>query len=168
LAATPEPDRPLMLPYLDGERTPDRPDARGVFAGFSGGVTREQMARAAFEGVLCGLLGGLDALQAAGASAGGRVVLTGGGAISPAYRQLLADLLGAPVWTSPLSETSASGAAVQAAAVLRKRPIEELAMAWAPPLQCVAEPRTGQAAAELRGRYQRLSALAALDRVAAR
>ena len=87
----------VLLPYLDGERTPDRPTATGVLAGLRSDVGREQVARAAFEGVVCGLLDGLDALSLGGrdrrrpAGAGGRR-----GAVA-AYRQLLADLSGRAV-----------------------------------------------------------------------
>ena len=86
----------VLLPYFDGERTPDRPDATGVLAGIRSDVTREQLARAAVEGVVCGLLDGLDAL-AAFAPADGRLILLGGGAHSRAYRQVLADLSGRAV-----------------------------------------------------------------------
>ena len=85
-----------LLPYLDGERTPDRPDATGVLAGLRSDVTRAQLARAAFEGVVCGLLDAYDALAAL-VPAGGRLLLTGGGARSAVYRQLLADLSGRAV-----------------------------------------------------------------------
>ena len=83
LAAPPAPDRPLLLPYLDGERTPSRPRGTGVLAGLRAAVTREEVARAAFEGVLCGLLDGLDVIRSLGVRAMGRLVLTGGGAESP-------------------------------------------------------------------------------------
>ena len=126
-------------------------------------VTPAQVARAAFEGVLCGLLDGLDILQSLGVRADGRLVLTGGGARSSAYRQLLADLAGRPVFTGDLTETSASGAAVQAAAVLHGRPIQEVALAWAPDLVVAAEPRRDQAADEIRARYRRLAAVEDLD-----
>ncbi len=53
---------PVMLPYLDGERTPNRPEATGVISGIRSDVTREQLARAAVDGVACGLLDGLDAV----------------------------------------------------------------------------------------------------------
>ena len=85
-----------LLPYLDGERTPDRPDATGLLAGIRSDVGREQLARAAVEGVVCGLLDGLDALSAF-APADGRLILVGGGARSRAYRQVLADLSGRTV-----------------------------------------------------------------------
>ena len=64
LAAPPGAGGLTLLPYLDGERTPDRPAATGVLAGLRSDVTREQLARAAVEGVVCGLLDGLDALAA--------------------------------------------------------------------------------------------------------
>ena len=71
LAAPPAPDRPLLLPYLDGERTPSRPRGTGVLAGLRAAMTREEVARAAFEGVLCGLLDGLDVIRSLGVRADG-------------------------------------------------------------------------------------------------
>ena len=86
----------VLLPYLDGERTPNRPDATGWLHGLRSDATREQLARAAFEGVVCSLLDGVDALAAAGVDACPtlRLQLVGGGARSAAYRQILADLSG--------------------------------------------------------------------------
>ncbi len=163
LAAPPAVDRPLVVPYLDGERTPNRPDSHGLVAGMRSDVTREQIARAAFEGVVCGLLDGLDALGRAGAPTDGRLIVTGGGAKSSAYRQLLADLSGRPVHTADIAESAAAGAAIQAAAVLQGRRVIDVAAAWAPPLSVVAEPRSGQAADELRERYRRAAGMEALD-----
>ena len=105
-----------LLPYLDGERTPDRPSATGVVSGMRSDVSREQLARAAVEGVVCGLLDGLDALSAF-APADGRLILVGGGARSCAYRQVLADLSGRAVLVPRAEEQVATGACVQAAAV---------------------------------------------------
>ncbi len=62
LAAPPGAGGLSLLPYLDGERTPNRPTATGVLSGLRSDVTRAQLARAAVEGVVCGLLDGLDAL----------------------------------------------------------------------------------------------------------
>lgn len=163
LAARPRADRPILVPYLDGERTPNRPSARGTLAGLRSDVSREELARAAFEGVVCGLLHGLDALAAAGAMTGGRLIVTGGGANSRAYRQVLADLSERPVHTADLADSAASGAAVQAAAVLHGRKVAEVAQAWAPPLTVTAEPRTGQYTAEVRERYRRYASLEGLD-----
>ena len=72
----------VFVPYLDGERTPNRPGASGVISGLRSDCAREQVARSAFEGVVCGLLDGLDALQAAGVATDGRLFLVGGGARS--------------------------------------------------------------------------------------
>ena len=55
--------RPVLLPYLDGERTPNRPDATGVLSGLRSDVSREEFARAAVDGVACGLLDALDSLR---------------------------------------------------------------------------------------------------------
>jgi xylulokinase len=121
----------VLLPYLDGERTPNRPDATGTIAGLRSDVTREQLARAAVEGVVCGLLDGLDALTAAGVDTSGRVHLIGGGARSRAYRHVLADLLQRPVTVpDPDAEHVAVGAAVQAACVLTKAGPAEIAQQW--------------------------------------
>lgn len=118
LAADPtKADRPGLLPYFDGERTPDLPGATGTFTGLRNDTTREDLALAAHDGVLRGLIGGLEALQAAGVPADGMVNLVGGGARSSAYRRRLADLLGRPVRVPAEQEAVAAGAAVQAVVV---------------------------------------------------
>jgi xylulokinase len=131
LAAPPGADGLTLLPYLDGERTPDRPDATGVLAGMRSDVGREQLARAAFEGVACGLLDGLDALRSACPSVGGRVILVGGGGRSRAYRQVLADLIGQPVVVPRGDEHVAAGACLQAATVVSGAAAPEVAASWA-------------------------------------
>lgn len=140
LAAPSDADRPILVPFLEGERTPNRPFASGSLLGLRTATTRESMARAAFEGVLCSLLEGLDRLGALGVPTSGRVVLTGGGAASPAYRRLTADLIGRPVHVSDMEETSASGAAVGPAAVLHGVEVDRVVEAWAPALPEVASP----------------------------
>jgi xylulokinase len=137
-----------VVPYFDGERTPDRPEATGSLHGLRSDATRGQLARAAFEGVVCGLLDGLDALRAAGVDAAGRVVLVGGGARSIAYRRVLADLLGRPVVVPSAQEHVATGACVQAAAVLHGTWPE-----WDLGAEEVIEPATGVDRAEIRDRY---------------
>ena len=118
-----------LLPYLDGERTPDRPSATGVLTGVRSDVSREQFARSAVEGVVCGLLDGLDALSAF-APADGRLILVGGGARSRAYRQVLADLSGRPVLVPRADEQVATGACVQAAAVATGADPNDVADRW--------------------------------------
>jgi xylulokinase len=123
-------DGPLLVPYFDGERVPDRPEATGTITGLRSDVTREQLARAAFLGVVCGLLDGLDALAATGVRTDGRLLLVGGGSHSRAYRQLLADLAGRPVLVPTEPELVAAGACVQAAAVLHGASPEAVARSW--------------------------------------
>ena len=136
----------VLIPYFDGERTPNLPDATGTILGLTTSTTREQLALAGHDGVLCGLLGGLDALIAAGASASGRVNLIGGGSRSVAYRQRLADLSGSPVMVPSTDETVATGAAVQAAMVLDQGSAAELAKDWQLGSGTIVEPASDASA----------------------
>jgi len=130
-----------LVPWLDGERTPNLPDATGHLRGLRTTTTREDLARAATEGVLCGLLAGGLILKQQGFSDEGRIVVTGGGAKSRAYRQILADLTGKPVWVSPVEETAAAGAAIQAAAAVLGSTNADMAERWSLPFVKVAEPQ---------------------------
>jgi xylulokinase len=153
LAAAPGAGGVTLLPYLDGERTPDRPDATGVLAGLRSDVGREQLARAAVEGVVCGLLDGLDALTAAAPTAG-QLILVGGGARSRAYRQVLADLSGRRVLVPRVEEQVAAGACVQAAAVVSRSEPADIADGWDLGTGDLVEPGAGAvAAAEVRAAY---------------
>ncbi|MBA3416073.1 MAG: xylulokinase [Chloroflexia bacterium] len=163
LAAPADPDRPVLQAFLDGERVPERPAARGILAGLRSDSSREEVARAAFEGVLLGLHDGLLALECLGVRTDGRLLATGGGARSPAYRQFLADIFDRPVHYVDLGDAAALGAAAQAAAILRGVTVAEVAAAWAPATEVVAEPRPGQAIEEVRARYRRLLAAEDLD-----
>lgn len=152
----------VLVPYLDGERTPDLPNATGLLSGLRSDVTPGQMARAAVEGVICGLLEGGDLLVSHGLRTDGRLIVTGGASRSRAYRQILADLTGRPVWTCDLPEAAAAGAAVQAAAAVTGRMAAAVAKEWMPQYQIVAEPRAA-AAAEAEGvrtAYRRVRRLA--------
>ena len=118
-----------LLPYLDGERTPNLPSARGTLAGIRSDVTREQLARAAVEGVVCGLLDALDALRRH-VEVDGRVLLVGGGARSAAVRSVLADLCDLPVSVVDASEAAATGACVQAATIAGGDDAAAVAARW--------------------------------------
>lgn len=108
----------ILLPYLDGERTPNLPGATGALLGLTrGGMTRPNLARAAIEGMLCGLADGVDALRAVGVEVR-RVLLIGGAAQSVAVPQVAADIFGVPVVVPAPAEYVARGAARQAAWVL--------------------------------------------------
>ncbi|MGA8209176.1 MAG: xylulokinase [Nocardioidaceae bacterium] len=165
LALAAEPDgTPVLVAFLDGERKPDLPAATGTLTGITTATTREQVARAAVDGVLFGLLRGASALAGAGANTTGRVIVTGGGARSPAYRQLLADGTGATVHLSTSSEAVADGAALQAAACLGGDDVREVRDALAAPLIPDARPRADPAAAEAYHRYLTAAAWRGGDR----
>jgi len=158
LAAPADPARPIMAAYLDGERTPDRPFASGVVSGLTNATGRQDLARAAIEGILLGLCGGLDSLKRMGLPCDGRVLLAGGGARSVPVAQLLADFVGREVSVCDVPDMAALGAAVQAAAVASDTTVTEVQKAWAPPFRVVAEPHPGQHTEEIRHRYRRLVA----------
>jgi xylulokinase len=104
-----------FVPYLEGERTPDKPYATGSLHGMTlDTMSPAYLARAAVEGLLCGLADGLEALVAEGARVD-RVFLIGGGAKSAAVRAIAPAVLGRPVVVPPVSEYVADGAARQAA-----------------------------------------------------
>jgi len=118
LSAPPGADGLVVVPYLDGERTPDRPDATGAVHGLRTATsTPAHLARALVEGLLCGLADGLDALVAQGAHVD-RVLLIGGGAKSAAVQRVASSVFGCPVHLPPAGEHVADGAARQAAWVL--------------------------------------------------
>jgi xylulokinase len=105
----------VLVPYLEGERTPNRPDATGAVHGLRLATsTAAHLARAAVEGLLCGLADGIDALVGAGAVVE-RVFLIGGGVRSEAVRRIAPSVLGHPVLVPPPGEYVADGAARQAA-----------------------------------------------------
>ncbi len=105
----------VLVPYLEGERTPDRPFATGAVHGLTlRTATPAHLARAAVEGMLCALADGLDALVAQGATLT-RVVLVGGGARSVAVRRIAPAVFGCPVTVPAPGEYVADGAARQAA-----------------------------------------------------
>jgi len=112
----------VLLPYLDGERTPDLPNARGLVHGLArANATPAHLARAAVEGMLCGLADGVDALRAQGVRID-RALLIGGGARSAAVRPLAPAILGVPVLLPEPAEYVALGAARQAAWTLAGSP----------------------------------------------
>jgi xylulokinase len=108
----------VLVPYLEGERTPDRPDSTGALHGLQlANSTPAHLARAAVEGLLCGLADGLDALVAQGVPVE-RIFLIGGGARSEAVRRIAPTILARPVTVPAPGEYVADGAARQAAWVL--------------------------------------------------
>ncbi|WP_324014311.1 xylulokinase [Microbacterium sp. JZ37] len=115
LAAEPGAGGLVLQPWFEGERTPNLPDATATLFGMTlASTTRENLARAAIEGVLCGLAEGLDAIRAHGVAAE-RVLLVGGAAQSAAVQAIAAQVFDAPVVVPEPGEYVALGAAAQAA-----------------------------------------------------
>lgn len=107
-----------LVPYFEGERTPNLPDATASLTGMTfASTTRENLARAAVEGMLRGLTAGFDALRGLGVPIS-RALLIGGGAQSEAVRRIAPDVFGVPVELPPPGEYVALGAARQAARLL--------------------------------------------------
>jgi xylulokinase len=118
LAAPPGADGLTLVPYLEGERTPNLPRATGSLLGLTlSTMSPEHLARAAVEGLLCGLADGLEAITAQGVPVE-RVQLIGGAARSEAVRQVAPQTLGRTVHVPEPGEYAADGAARQAAWVL--------------------------------------------------
>lgn len=146
----------VMVPWLDGERSPMRPNASGMIAGVRTGTSRAEFAFAAFDGVVSGLVRAQQILDAhLGHPIRDRQLVIGGGARSLAYRQLLADRTGAPVVTVDANEATARGAAVQAAAVLHGETVAAMRDRWAPAVVAETGPREGRRG--VRDRYSDLT-----------
>lgn len=108
----------ITVPYFNGERTPNLPDAKGCILGLDSRNARpENILRSAVEGATFALRFGLDELIALGVSVE-EIVLTGGGVNSDTWRQVVADVLNAPVTVLKNNEGAAFGAALQALAML--------------------------------------------------
>ncbi|WOF24230.1 xylulokinase [Microbacterium betulae] len=117
LALTAEPGSAglVLQPWFQGERTPNRPDATATLYGMTlASTTRENLARAAIEGILTGLAEGLDAIRAHDVTAD-RILLIGGAAQNPAVQTIAAQVFDAPVTIPEPAEYVALGATVQAA-----------------------------------------------------
>lgn len=104
-----------LLPYFEGERTPNRPSATGVFSGMNiANSNPADIARAMIEGMLSGLADAVQALADLGVDIK-RVLIIGGAAKNPAVGQIASALFGRPVLIPPAGEYVADGAAKQAA-----------------------------------------------------
>lgn len=156
--AAPGASRAVLVPYFDGERTPNRPGASGTLVGLDTATTREQIARAAFDGVACGLLDGLDALVGATGIAPRRIFLVGGGARSSGYQRAVADLSGLPVVVPRHDEHVAAGACVQAAAILSGRSLAQTQQDWSLGEGTTVAPDTEVDRLGLRDRYRAAAA----------
>ncbi|BCW47176.1 xylulokinase [Arthrobacter sp. StoSoilB5] len=145
-----------LVPYFEGERTPNLPDATGSLHGLTvSNYTAANLARAAVEGVVCSLADGLAALRAQGVAAR-RIILVGGGAQSEAVQKVAAEVFGLPVFVPAPGEYVADGAARQAAGVLTGKlpdwPLEGIEVA----------PHKGSGTPEFLTRYRHYATKAAM------
>jgi xylulokinase len=115
LKSSPGANGVVLIPYFEGERTPNLPEAKASLYGLTlSNNTPENLARAAVEGMLCGLADGLEAILQAGVSCN-RVILIGGAAASMAVQVAASQIFGKPVFVPQPGEYVANGAARQAA-----------------------------------------------------
>jgi xylulokinase len=111
----------VVLPYFAGERTPNLPGATGRMLGLRPATTPGQILMATYEGAVASLVEAIDALdeQAGGLDGDAPLVVVGGGAAGPAWREVIGRLSGRPLLIPGAGELTALGAAVQAAVVLQ-------------------------------------------------
>jgi xylulokinase len=119
-AVAPGCDGLTFLPYLQGERVPNLPQATGALLGLKpGSLEPGRLFRAAIEGATLGLVSGVERMKRLGLEVGAARVV-GGGSRNPLWRQILADALGAPVEVLEEPESAALGGAIQACWVARR------------------------------------------------
>lgn len=153
LAADPGAAGVTLLPYLDGERTPNLPHASGTLGGLRRAtMTPQNIARAAYEGMLCNVGAGVEALRAHGVDIR-RIFLIGGASVSAAVQAIAPDVLGAQVVVPVAGEYVGRGAARQAAWVLAggDRP-----PGWEVELDSVVDPDGSADPDAVRGQYAEL------------
>ncbi len=151
LAAAPGAGGLSLLPYLDGERTPNLPTATGTLSGLTrANATPENLARAVVEGMLLNLSGGLDALRRQGVPVR-RVLIIGGAARSGSVRAIAPDVFGVPVAVPTPGEYVGIGAARQAAWVLAGA--DAALPSWSLRLEDEREPSDLAAGEEAKARY---------------
>ncbi|GAA4551813.1 xylulokinase [Streptomyces collinus] len=119
-----------LLPYLDGERTPNLPNASGLLHGLRHDTTAGQVLQAAYDGAVHSLLGALDLVLDDDADRSEPLVLIGGGARGTAWQQTVRRLSGRPVQVPEARELVALGAAAQAAGLLTGEDPAAVARRW--------------------------------------
>ncbi|WP_010533083.1 xylulokinase [Brachybacterium squillarum] len=155
LAGVPGAHGLTLLPYFDGERTPNRPDATATMTGLTTATTREDLARAHVEALLCSLADGIAALEEVTGVPAARITLIGGAARNEAVRSLAPAVIGREVTIAADGEYVALGAARQAAWALAgtaEPPAWEIAGAQV--VEAEATPEVLEAYRELKDRTE--------------
>ncbi|WP_405919049.1 xylulokinase [Streptomyces longwoodensis] len=119
-----------LLPYLDGERTPNLPHAAGLLHGLRHDTTAGQILQAAYDGAVHALLAALDLVLDTDADRSAPLLLIGGGARGTAWQQTVRRLSGRPVQVPEAKELVALGAAAQAAGLLTGEDPAAVARRW--------------------------------------
>ena len=154
-------DDPIFVPHLSGERTPYcDPALRGSWTALSLADDRASLLRCALEGTAFAIRDALDALLGGDAPGPARLRLAGGGTLAAGWRQLLADVLGLPLYAVDVPAASASGrgAALLGACAAGLLSFDDIYGPLAPPATLAAEPDPGGAAirAERYARFRRV------------
>ncbi|MGI8642802.1 MAG: xylulokinase [Thermomicrobiales bacterium] len=146
-AVEPGADGLLLLPYFEGERTPNLPQSTGSLSGLrAASATPDLLLRAAIDGVAAGIAYCVDALCEVGITAPA-ATLVGGGSASPVWRQAIADATGLEIAVRGGGEHGARGAAIQAAAIVTNEPVAAVAARLRPEIISEIQPRPGTRAA---------------------
>ena len=149
-------DDPIFVPHLSGERTPYcDPALRGSWTSLALAADRASLLRSALEGTAFAIRDALDALL--GGERPSRLRLAGGGTLAAGWRQLLADVLGVPLYAVDVPAASGRGAALLGAIAAGRLGFEDCAGPLAPPTALAAEPDPARAAVytQRHGRFQR-------------
>ena len=150
---------PIFVPHLSGERTPySDPALRGSWTALSLADDRTSLLRCALEGTAFAIRDALDALL--GEHRAPRLRLAGGGTLAAGWRQLLADVLGLPLYAVDVPAASGRGAALLGAHAAGLLSFDDIAGPLAPPADLAAEPDPAMAAwhAERHARFRRVVA----------
>jgi xylulokinase len=129
--ATPS-DGVVALPYFDGERTPNLPDASAAFFGLRHDTDPRALLMATYEGAAVSLLDALDTIDrcSSGVDPAAPLILIGGGARGATWQNVVRRLSGRAISIPQATELVAMGAAVQAASILLGEPPQEVAARW--------------------------------------
>ncbi|HET9974360.1 MAG TPA: FGGY-family carbohydrate kinase, partial [Streptosporangiaceae bacterium] len=141
------PDDPVFVPHLTGERTPYcDPSLRGSWSSLALASDRASLLRSALEGAAFAIRDALDALLGPAGPAPACLRLAGGGTVATGWRQLLADVLGVPLYAVDVPAASGRGAALLGAIAAGLLGFGDCAGALAPPAALAAEPDQGRVA----------------------
>jgi xylulokinase len=153
----------VVLPFLDGERTPNRPHASGTITGLRHTTTPGQILRAAYEGAASSLLDALEQLHGSGSGLDpdAPIILVGGGSRGRVWQETIRRLSGRALLVPEHDELVALGAAAQAAGVLLDEAADDVARRWntSAGIQLDRVPRDDEALARIRTARERSEAL---------